>query len=109
MGDKAELSRDAQREGKIANALRYFDGDLTVAGVNFFRSHLKLIQWGIHLTGVEWVDRQSTRRKALPALPGRVPGLVPDRCRLPRLPRMAAMAFRHLVYELRPTSGLAAG
>ena len=45
MGDKAELSRDAQREGKIANALRYFEGDLTVAGVNFFRSHLKLIHF----------------------------------------------------------------
>lgn len=45
MGSKPEQGRDAQREEKVANAALYFTEDLTVAGANFFRSHLELVRF----------------------------------------------------------------
>jgi len=45
MGSKPEHGRDAQREEKVANTARYFAENLTVAGANFFRSHLELVRF----------------------------------------------------------------
>ena len=51
---------------------------------------------GIHLTEatVSGGRGSPSRRHALPAVRGRVPGLVPHRCRLPGLPGVAALAGR---------------
>src|SRR5665647_2258686 len=37
----------------------------------------------IHVTGVVWGRGASSRRRALPAIGGRAPGVVSDRCGLP--------------------------
>jgi hypothetical protein len=37
---------------------------------------------GLHLTGVAWRGGRTARRGALPTVGGRVPGVVPHRCRL---------------------------
>ena len=41
---------------------------------------------GLHLTGVARVGGSSSRGRPQPEIRGRVPGLVPHRCRLPGLP-----------------------
>src|SRR6266536_1961565 len=64
---------------------------------------------GIHLTGVAWGDGSPSCRRALPEVRGRVPGLVPDRCGLPGLPGVAALACWLRLPRLRPRRGLAAG
>ena len=51
---------------------------------------------------VEWRGGLSSPWQALPEVGGRVPGLVPDRCRLSGLPGMATMARRLRLPSLRP-------
>ena len=65
--------------------------------------------WGIHLDGLECADRRSPSRKALPALVGRVPGLVSGRRRLPGLPGVVALAGGVRVRGLRACGRLANG
>jgi large conductance mechanosensitive channel protein len=38
---------------------------------------------GFHLAGVDWPRDQASRRRTLPPVSGRVPGMVSHRCRLP--------------------------
>ena len=66
---------------------------------------------GIHLTGVTIcsVHGVSSRWQALPGLGWRVSSLVSNRCGLPGLPRMAAVARRLRLSELRPRRRLALG
>ena len=65
----------------------------------------------IHLTGVTIcsVHGVSSRWQALPGLGWRVSSLVSNRCGLPGLPRMAAVARRLRLSELRPRRRLALG
>src|SRR5262249_28000784 len=63
---------------------------------------------GIHLTGLGFGCGTGGRR-SLPEVGGRVPGLVPERRRLPGLPGVAALAGGLHVPRLRPHRPLAAG
>ncbi len=71
----------------------------------------KDIDGDIHLTGVTIcsVHGVSSRWQALPGLGWRVSSLVSNRCGLPGLPRMAAVARRLRLSELRPRRRLALG
>ena len=66
---------------------------------------------GIHLTGVTIcsVHGVSSRWQALPGLGWRVSSVVSNRCGLPGLPRMAAVARWLRLSELRPRRRLALG
>ena len=80
-------------------------------GENFVNPHEYLPLGGIHLTGVTIcsVHGVSSRWQALPGLGWRVSSLVSNRCGLPGLPRMAAVARRLRLSELRPRRRLALG
>jgi hypothetical protein len=57
---------------------------------------------GFHLAGVTLGHGSASCRRALPTIGWRVPGMVPDRRRLPRLPGVAAMAAGVRVPGVRP-------
>ena len=60
---------------------------------------------GIPLAGVAWRDGSTPPWRALPGVSGRVPGLVQDRRRLPRLPGVTALACRlHMPERTTPAS-----
>ena len=79
--------------------------------LTFTRTFNKETVGGIHLTGVTIcsVHGVSSRWQALPGLGWRVSSLVSNRCGLPGLPRMAAVARRLRLSELRPRRRLALG
>ena len=63
---------------------------------------------GLHLTGVDWPGGQTSWRRALPQVRGRVSGMVPHRCRLSRLSGVGAVAAGVRVPGVRPQGRLAA-
>src|ERR1019366_9598744 len=65
--------------------------------------------WPIHLTGVTCVGGGSACWRALSEVHGGAPGLVPDRCRLPRLSGVASLACGFLMSGLWPGRWLAPG
>ena len=64
---------------------------------------------GLHLTGVAWRGGRAPWRRALPPVGGRVPGVVPHRCRLPGLSGVAALATRVRMRQVRRRWRLADG
>ena len=96
-----------------ATTLKLLAGQLVEAGRLTELEELSSIAsvGGIHLTGVTIcsVHGVSSRWQALPGLGWRVSSLVSNRCGLPGLPRMAAVARRLRLSELRPRRRLALG
>src|SRR5713101_7119003 len=63
---------------------------------------------GLHLTGVGWPGAEAPCWRALSPVGGRVPSLVPNRCGLPRLPRVGALARGVRVPGMQLQRGLVA-
>ena len=101
---KSELLKSAQVTG-FRNARPVFRERIRT------HYHTESRLGGIHLTGVTIcsVHGVSSRWQALPGLGWRVSSLVSNRCGLPGLPRMAAVARRLRLSELRPRRRLALG
>src|SRR5665648_373918 len=111
-------SGDASAEGRRRSGARFVVtghrhhrwGASSWHGRPLGREDLLLISGdrAIHVTGVVWGRGASSRRRALPAIGGRAPGVVSDRCGLPGLLGVAALAGWLRVSGLRPRRGLAA-